>query len=414
MTRWSSCGLFLACSIAVAQPAAAGQAEEPRSYDLTLKQALDVARSRAPSIRAARLRSAEAHGQLLGASRALRSNPTLDVGGGVRMGPSGVGPEIDIGVGQVFELGGQRAARIDAASAGIDHASALAEDATRDTLRAVATVFLRAQYAGERLLIAASAERLAVELEEVAQRRHASGDVGVVDVALAAVDVARRQADRRRLEVTQQRSFGQLRLLLGLEPGAPVVLRGELLDRGRYRLSELLARADERADLRALAAAARGADAQARLGEALAWPDLGVKVGYSREEDADVAKASLSLTLPLFDRGEGLEATSRAKAETLRLERQLEEVSVRTSVRTSFDTYQRLLEAAEQFEAHALPPLERTDALATRSYEAGAMALSELLAVRRQLVDTRIDHAALLLDAALAGVDLEAEAGLLR
>ncbi len=414
MTRWSSCGLLLTCTLIAAPPAAAQDAARPRTYDLTLEQALGLARVRAPSVRVAQARIGAARGRLLEAEVLLRANPTLDVGGGARVGPGGTSPDIDIGVGQVFELGGQRAARIGAANAEVERATATAADAARRTLRDVAAAFLRTRYAEERLRIATDTEQLAAEIHRVAQRRHEAGDAGVLDVNLAALTLARIQAEVRTAEAARSRVLGDLRVLLGLEPDAVFVLRGDLLDRRRYALGALLARAPDRADLEALAAAARHADAEVRLGEARAWPDVRLGLGYAREEDADIMLGTLTLTLPFFDHGQGIEATARARGTAIRIERESAEMTIRTEIRTAFDTYQRLLRATEQFERNGLPLVARSDTLARRSYDAGSMPLGELLAVRRELVEARVTHADLLLSAALAGVELEAVAGGLR
>jgi cobalt-zinc-cadmium efflux system outer membrane protein len=414
MTRWSSCALLLACMLVAARPASAQEAAGPQIYDLTLEQALGLMRARSPSLRAAQARIGEARGRLVEASVLLRENPTLDVGGGPRIGPGKTGPDVDIGVGQVFELGGQRTARIDAGNAEVARATAMAADAARRMLRDVAGAFLRARYAEERLRIATDTQHIAAEIHRVAQRRLEAGDVGVLDVNLAALTLARAQADAQTVEVARVRALGELRVLLGLEPDATLAVRGDLLDRRRYALDALMERAPDRADLQALDAAVRQADAEVRLGEARAWPDLGVRLGYAREEDADIILGTLSLTLPFFDHGQGIEATARARRTAIRIERESAELTIRTEIRTAFDTYQRLLGATEQFEQSGLPLVEQSNTLARRSYEAGALQLGELLAIRRELVIAREAHAELLLNAALAGIELEAEAGVLR
>lgn len=344
----------------------------------------------------------------------LRANPTVDVGGGPRIGPGGTSADVDIGVGQVFELGGQRGARIEGANAEVDRTTATADDTSRRILRDVAASFLRARHAEERLRIAADAESLAAELHRVAGRRHDAGDVGVLDVNLAALTLASVQADLRTIEAARARALGDLRVLLGLEPDAAIAVRGDLLDRRRHALSDLLVRVSDRADLRALDAASRTADAEVRLGEARAWPALGLRLGYAREEDAHIALVALTLTLPFFDRGQGLEATAHARGQALRIERESTGAAVRAEVRAAFDTYQRLLGAVEQFEQNGLPQIAQSEALAGRSYAEGAMQLGEWLAIRRELVEARVTHADLLLNTALAGVELEAEAGVQR
>src|SRR5690348_3920154 len=85
---------------------------------LTFDGALERARQEAPAILAARLRPDEARGRLVGASVLLRENPVLDVTGGRRDSDRGISTDIETGLGQTFELGGQRRARIQGAQAG--------------------------------------------------------------------------------------------------------------------------------------------------------------------------------------------------------------------------------------------------------------------------------------------------------
>ncbi len=410
MTRWSSCGLLLACML-VASTAAAQEAPGPQTYDLTLEQALALARARAPAVRAAQARIGESRGRLVGAEVLLRANPTLEVGAGPRIGPDGVSPDVEVGVGQMFELGGRRGARIDAARAAVEGASALAKDATRRTLREAAASFLRVRYADERLRIAADTEQLAGDLHRVAKARREAGETGSLDVNLTALALARAQAKVRSIEAARAQAVGDLRRVLGLTADAVVTVKGDLLDRRRELLTELLARAQGRADLRALDAAVRQADAEVRLGKAQAWPDLGLGLGYAREENADIARGTLTLTLPIFDHGQGDEATARARKEGARIERETTEAAVATEIRAAFETYQRLLAAVDHFEQHGLPQIERSETLARRSYEAGAMPLGELLSIQRELVEGRVAHAKLLFDAAMAGVELAASTG---
>ena len=74
----------------------------------------------------------------------------------------------------------------------------------------------------------------------------------------------------------------------------------------------------------------------------------------------------------------------------------------------------RLRAAARRFEEGGLEILARAQRLATASYEAGAIPLGELLAVRRELVHAKLEYASLLLEAATAAAELAASTGALK
>jgi outer membrane protein TolC len=65
-------------------------------------------------------------------------------------------------------------------------------------------------------------------------------------------------------------------------------------------------------------------------------------------------------------------------------------------------------------ETDALPGLDANDALTTRSYDVGQLGLPDLLLLRREILDTRFQYVDAALEAALARIDLDASAGVLR
>ena len=381
---------------------------------LSLDDVLARARERAPVILAARRQIDEARGRLVGASVLLRDNPVVQGAAGPRRREHDTSTDLDVGISQTFELGGRRAARIDGATAGVDVQAARGDDAARHLLRDVSAAFFRAVAADERVRLARTAEGFLGDLQQVAARRYRSGDIPVLDLNLALTAMARARSDRWAAEADVVATRGALQVLLGGEVDEPLRLRGALHGRRRYDLDALLARAPERADLRELAAEVGEAEAEVRLGTGAAWPDLGVGVRYGREEGADIALGALSVTLPVFAHGQEQRATGAARASRLRFELDAQRRVVRAQVRTAFDIYQHQVAAAEELEREVLPRLDENEALSRRSYEAGQLSLPELLIIRRETLDTRRVHQDRLLDAVLAGVELEAAAGVLQ
>lgn len=408
-------GLLLAC--ALVWPASASAQPQNTQYErnpLTLDEALDLARARAPGVLAARARIDIAQGRVAGASVWQPFNPELEVAAGPRQGAAGTSLDMEIGLSQRIELGGRRQARIAAARAGVDQARFEAESITRRLLRDVAVAFHQVLHADQRLQVAGESEALAHDLLRVAEQRHQVGDAGSLDVHAARVAHARARARTAQIVAERIRAAGELRLLLGLAADAPLLIRGELAAPGRYQLDALLAGAADRPALRALEAGIRQAEAQVDLGQAHAWPDLGLSLRYGREEDASVAMGGLRLGLPIFERGQELRATGSARARALRIEREAARNAIVTEIRTAFERYQALTKATGELEAQALPSLAESATIARKSYEAGNIAMGELLVLQRELMDARMAHIDLLLEAALAGIELRARAGLLQ
>src|SRR6478735_8578703 len=88
-----------------------------QSRSMTLEEVLARAREQAPQTVSARLTVEEARGRLLGSSVRLQSNPQVDASIGNRNGTGTRFTDFELGLGQSFEPGARRSARIDGANA---------------------------------------------------------------------------------------------------------------------------------------------------------------------------------------------------------------------------------------------------------------------------------------------------------
>lgn len=388
--------------------------------ELTLSDAYRRAREAAGAIRAGEARVEEARGRLT-AARALRDNPSLDAALGRRGTVSGA-PEpssrsdLEVGVGQTFELGGKRAGRVGAATAAVDREMASSADVTRRLLGEVGAQFYETVRTAERVRLAGASERAAEELLLVARVRLQHGDVAVLDVNLAETVLARARAARINLGADQTAAIALLKGLLRLPPDAEVTPTAEVnLEELAPGLpppawSDVLA---GRPDLRALEAEVREAQAETQIARALRWPDLTPAVRYSREEGTPIAWGGLTITLPLLNRGTGERLASEARLRRAGVELETAKASVEAELRAIYDSYLARRAAAQSLVA-IIGTLDENLVLARRSYESGQIGLGELLVVRRESLDARAEAIDLLFGAAAARVRLEAALGVLR
>ncbi len=187
MSRIRVCALVWAVLIV----AVAGNARA-QSVRLSLADVLARARSGSPAVLIARARVEEARGRLAGARVRFRDNPYMDVTSGRRRTFDGRSTtDLEIGLLQTFETGGQRAARIAGAEAEIASELATTDDAARRALAAVASAYLQHQLSVERRTLLAQIEDNAAEVLRIAQRRYDAGDIAVLDVNLAKATAVR-------------------------------------------------------------------------------------------------------------------------------------------------------------------------------------------------------------------------------
>ncbi|OJT24208.1 cobalt-zinc-cadmium resistance protein [Archangium sp. Cb G35] len=382
--------------------------------DLTLEEALSLARQRAPALLEASGRVAEAQGPVAGASPLLNNNPTLALEAGPRTLATGEqAPNVVVGLSQPVELGGKRGSRLDAARAGLAREMAGQRDTERRVLGEVAATFLRALHARERLRLARAAEEAAWDFARSTQRRFEAGDVPVVDVNVARVALARARADVASAEGAEAVQLGALREWLGLPADAQLSPRGDLSALAAGPV-ELPATMPERPDVTALVAELEEARAEQRLGEGSTWPDLNVGVRYENEGDERALVGTLGVTLPLFARGQSARVSGEARVRRLQVALEAARRAQAVQVQSALVQYRKEREAVELLEGEALPLLADNELLARKSYEAGEMGLAAFLLVRRDVLDARADYLARLLQAALSRVQLTVQTGVLR
>ena len=391
-------------------PAAGAFGQQP----ITLGEALARARVRAPEILAARDRIDEARGRLKGASVLLQDNPAVETSAGPRYSANGDSTDYEVSLSQAFELGGRRSARIAGARAGVERETSTSREVARRLLRDVSVAFVRGLAAKERLSIAESSRKIADELFQSMNQRYEAGDVPVLDVNLARNSVARSRVDVRSAQATYASALGDLRILLGMGADEPLEVAGDLHDHKQFELQALVSKAEDRADIKALAAEKSEAQAEIQLGNGLHWPTVAPAFSYKRDQGDRVVQSGLSFTLPIFNRGQELKAVGQARSR--RIERELDATkrAVSVEVRTAYDVYNLQREAVEELEGDALPSLMENETLARRSFEEGEIGLAELLLVRRDAFELRSVYTERLLEAAIAGIELESRAGVLQ
>ena len=331
--------------------------------------------------------------------------------------PQGTGSrftDFELGLGQSFEPGARRSARIAGANAAIAQSSANVDEITRVVLRSGRRRLLprRARERADSSCSNATQE-LAASVYSVADRRFKAGDIAVLDVNIARASLARvqgRTRGGRSVEGVGARRAASS--FCGSRKTSPST--GRLRARRDADLTAALQAASQRPELRALEAAVQEAEAELRLGGAFSKPDYGVGVRYSREEGDQIVLGGMTVTLPMFSKGQEQRAVGAARAARLRAELDAARTRVQLEVRSAFDAYNRRLAAVRVLETEAIPGLDENEQLTTRSFEVGQLGLPELLLIRREILDTRSQYLDALLEAALARIDLDASAAILR
>src|SRR5688572_11695614 len=381
---------------------------------LTLQETIDRAREQTGALVVARARTAEAEAGVIDALARFRDNPVLEGAAGPRTGSGTRGVDVEFGVSQQFETGGQRQARTAGARAAVDRQRADGQRSVRDVVFNAASAFLDAVAATERLQIAEGAETIARELLNATERRFALGDIAAIDVNLARIDAARSTATLVSARADLTAAVGTLRALLRIPATEPIELRGSLDLPPPPPMERLEALVETRPEFAVLQAEIREADAQAQLGRALGRPDIGFRLAYAREDSDTIMLGGLTVTLPAFQKGQGTLAAGVAKANRARTETEITRQAALADLRTAYAVYEQHAALSAAFEKDAAASLADNETLARRSYEAGEMNLMDSLLIRRDAIDTRLTIIDRRLDAARSRLTVDFAAGVIQ
>jgi outer membrane protein, heavy metal efflux system len=401
----------LCSAVGIALGVAATASAQP--VRLSLSETLARARDQAPSVLIALARIEESRARLVGASLRYPENPSLDVSGGPRWKDGGTYADFEVGYSQRLQTGGQRDARIAAADAAVDAATAETDDARREVMASAATLFFRVSYAQARLTLLESSEQAAAEVLRLATLRYEAGDIAVLDLNLGRSALARARSARSAADADRRIHSAELGRMIGM-PTGEVVASDALVEARPAELERLMAAIDTRPDLRALNAGLAEANADVRLGAASHKPDLSLGGWLKREGGEHAVIAGLTIALPTVIKGQELQAAANARSARIRQELDVARANAISEVRALHDAYAVRRTAVEAFEQDALPNAIESEQLAQRSFEEGQLTLTDLIVVRRELVDTRLEYLDRLLEAAETAIARDAAAGVLQ
>lgn len=357
-----------------------------------------------PNFLARRQETAIAEGALRQA-RVYQFNPELalqSAGGGV----GGSARPFELVLTEEIEWAGQRGLRIGAARMGHSRASAVVQDAGRLTLAAASASFYRALAAERRLSVARDALVLTDRLMAAVRTQLAEGEVSTMEANLAEIEAGR--ARGRVLATRREETSAALDLkeLLGLTPDTPIQLvadgGGAPVAAGDAPAAPPLLAEDSlvalalarRPDLTASMAAVGESEALTTLARRSAFPNLRIGAVLERGEldGSPRIGPAIGLSLPLFNRHQGLVDQRMALAAQARLDQRATALRIRADVVEAVRAYRSASEETAHYEASVVRPARDNIALLEIAYREGKISLPTLLLLRNQLLDAEFGY----------------------
>jgi cobalt-zinc-cadmium efflux system outer membrane protein len=301
---------------------------------------------------------------------------------------------MELGVGQLIEIGGKRGARSDAANARLRATeSSLARQSQLIALDARRT-FALVLIAEQRVKTANEADSIGADLLRYAQERLELGVGTTLDVNVAAASSARDKRQRLAAEQLHSEALLDFRAAIGVPLGSDVRPDGTIdLPTMPSQTEDALVAAGvaKRPDLVAVTEERVAAEAERRYARALAVPDpsLGLSIG---RDDFRSKMFTVGIQVPLWHRAEGSRIAAGAAVERATSVEQLARRDVEREVRQAYGGLARTIEAARSFERDVIATLGANLELARQSLENGKISLITYNTVRRELIAARLEY----------------------
>jgi outer membrane protein, heavy metal efflux system len=389
------CALSASC-VVIAAPSGDGA--------LTLAQAVEYTIARNPDLQASAfaLKTAEAR---ISQAR-LRSNPELavEIDGLAAEGIAAAPDErqTTLTLGQVLELGAKRDRRIKIAGSERDVVAIEQQAHQLDALAEVARRFIDVVAAQERVSLAREATGLTEQTATAIGMRVVAARTPRAELSRAQIAVTRAHADERQAESVLRGAKRSLVAMWGESTVAFQSARADLLTlESLVSLEALQERLNRNPDLARFASQGRLRDAELRLAQSQARPNLTIRVGLRRfQATGDLGfTAGVSVALPLFDRNQGAIAEARVR----RQQTGAEQIATRTRLQAElFALYQQLLSSRDllnTLQNEALPQARAALEQLQSGYDRGrfsylelGVAQQDLVSLRAAVIDTATDY----------------------
>jgi len=397
--------LALAAGVGVLIGAGSVRAAEP----LTLQAAVERALGANPGLRAAATDVAAHEGAI--AQAGALPNPELEL---LREGRERTDRTSTVQLGIPIELGGKRAARVDAARSSAEVATASLE-AQRAQVRAdTVAAFYDAVASAEAQRLSGELAELAERASMAAQRRVDTGKASPLEATRARVAQANARIDA--VQAGRDLASARIRLaaMWGGDPGSlAIAAPGAIALPDAPPLAQLTARLESAPALRRARAGIAHRAAQARVERARRVPDVTLIVGTQRESTQERvdggrrAVLGLSVPLPLFNRNEGAMLESLRRVDQAREEAAAEQVRLRSELAQAHARLLAAHEEAQLIENEVAPGAEQAWQAARRGYELGKFGLLEVLDAQRTLRQARHQYLKAVAEAYRAMADIE-------
>ena len=396
----------------------AAQAQAP--VRITLDQAIDLAVAHNHALKATQTQIQQNQAQEITA--ALRPNPTLTTDAlFLPIEPQNFNSnnlanvtEFDAGVSYLFERGGKRYRRIEAARDATAQTRYQVSDAERALVFNTAQQFITAQLAESNLDLANQDLASFQQTVDIAQAQYKSGAISEGDLLKITLQLLQFQTDVSASKVARAQALAGLREFLGYDAvPANYDVEGDLAYQPlRLNRDDLVVKAlKNRPDLLASREGVRAAESQYTLAKANGKVDVTGALTYSHVADQNLMGVTVSMPLPIFDRNQGEIARTEYARTAARETAASASDTVLTDVDNAYEAFTGSREVVNLYAGGYLQQAKDSRDISEYAYRRGAASLLDYLDAERSYRATQLAYRQALADYSIAVEQLKEAVG---
>lgn len=381
-------------------PAQAAPSQQPQR--ITLDDAISLALTNSPSLKATRTQIAQNKAQEVTAN--LRPNPLLSWDtqfipifspGDFSTDTLNNLQQFDVGVGYLFERGHKRQNRLRAAQDATAVTESQVVDAERTLAFNVAQQFINALLANSNLQFAQEDLSSFQQTADISEQRYKAGDISEGDLLKIKLQLLQFQTDVTAARVAKVQALGSLRQLIGYK-----ALPRDYDTAGDLNYQPLNATLDDlqvlalktRPDLRAAQQGIKAAESQVSLAKANGKQDLNAAINYSHVSGVSSTSLFFNIPLPVFNRNQGEIARTRSTVDQAQFTAQGAEDTVMTDVMNAYEAAATNQEVVKLYTSGYLKQAEDSRNISEYAYKGGAATLLDFLDAQRSYRATQLAY----------------------
>lgn len=367
---------------------------------ITLDQAIDLALKNSPTIQAARTQIDQSKAQETTAN--LRPNPVLSWDAQFLPPPGGFtadnlsqNSQFDVGIGYLFERGGKRFNRLQAARDQTSVTAAQVADNERTLKFNVAQQFINVLLAESNLGFALQDLKTFQDTVKINQDRFNAGAISKNDFLKIKVQLLQNETAVSTARLAKAQALFSLRQFIGYQSvprDYDVAGNLEFLPLSATLDTLESTALDQRPDLRAAKLGVKAAQSQINLAKANGKQDLNVAFDYSHVSGTSTGSVFFNIPLPVFNRNQGEIARSRFALTQADFAAKAAEETVLTDVRNAYEAVKDNEEIVNLYKAGYLDQAKESRDITEFSYRQGAAALLDFLDAERSYRATELAY----------------------